>query len=78
MIEVFGADRLPRNATFADGAEIDASDLQLIRNAYAEEAVAFPWLAGDVVVVDNMQVAHGRRPFKGKLAAMSDPFRPFL
>ena len=79
LIEVFGADRLPRNATFADGAEIDASDLQLIRNAYASEAVAFPWQAGDVVVVDNMQVAHGRRPFKGKrevLAGMSDPFVP--
>lgn len=79
LIEVFGLDRLPRNATFADGAEIDASDLQLIRSAYAAEAVAFPWQAGDVVVVDNMQVAHGRRPFKGKrevLAAMSDPFVP--
>lgn len=79
LIEVFGADRVPRNATFADGTEIDASDLQLIRSAYAAEAVAFPWQAGDVVVVDNMQVAHGRRPFKGKrevLAAMSDPFVP--
>lgn len=77
LIEVFGADQLPRNAMYGDGTEIDASDLQTIRNAFVAEAVVFPWQAGDVVLVDNMQVAHGRRAFKGKrevLAAMSDPF----
>lgn len=77
LTEVFGADQLPRNTTYGDGTEIDASDLQAIRNAFVAEAVVFPWEAGDVVVVDNMQVAHGRRAFKGKrevLAAMSDPY----
>ena len=77
MVEVFGADQLPRNTTYGDGTVIDASDLQAIRNAFVAEATVFPWEAGDVVVIDNMQVAHGRRAFKGKrevLAAMSDPY----
>lgn len=77
LIEVFGIDQLPRNATYGDGTEINVSDLQTVRNAFVAEAVVFSWQAGDVVVVDNMQVAHGRRAFKGRrevLAAMSDPY----
>lgn len=39
------------------------------------EEVAFPWQPGDVLVVDNMLVSHGRRPFSGErriLVAMSE------
>jgi hypothetical protein len=33
------------------------------------------WVAGDVLLIDNVLVAHGRRPFEGSrrvLVAMSD------
>jgi alpha-ketoglutarate-dependent taurine dioxygenase len=58
-------DEPPRNAYFGDGSSIEDCDLENIRAAYAAETVAFPWQKGDVLVVDNMLVAHGRRPYRG-------------
>lgn len=40
-----------------------------------ELAVDGPWRAGDLMLIDNVLVAHGRRPFEGArrvLVAMSD------
>ncbi|MEO0946930.1 MAG: TauD/TfdA family dioxygenase, partial [Cyanobacteria bacterium J06641_5] len=70
-------DRWPRNAYFGDGGEIPAETLAAIRDAFAEETVLFPWQAGDVLLLDNMLAAHGRRPFTGPrrvLAGMADPY----
>jgi alpha-ketoglutarate-dependent taurine dioxygenase len=61
----FAEDELPRNAMFGDGTALDAADLAEIRAAYAAEEIAFGWRAGDVLVVDNIQFAHGRRPYCG-------------
>jgi alpha-ketoglutarate-dependent taurine dioxygenase len=66
LIETFGRDRVPRHATFGDGSEISAAELEKVRNAFKESSIAFPWNAGDVLVLDNMQFAHGRRPFRGQ------------
>jgi hypothetical protein len=77
MLEVFGPDRLPRNSFFGDGRTIGDEDLAQVRRAFAAEAIAQPWQAGDVLVLDNMQVAHGRRPYSGKrevLVSMSNPY----
>jgi alpha-ketoglutarate-dependent taurine dioxygenase len=77
MLEVFGPDGLPRNSFFGNGRVIDDGDLTHVRNAFAAEAIAFPWQAGDVLLLDNMQVSHGRRPYSGKrevLVSLSDPY----
>jgi len=74
VIELFG-DRVPRHATYGDGEEIAAADLERVRDAFRRHEVSFPWQAGDVLLLDNMQVAHGRRPFSGPrtvLAALLD------
>ncbi len=79
LAQVLGPDRLPRNAYFGDGGEIDASDLAAVRRVFQEEAVTFPWEVGDVLLLDNMLVAHGRRPFRGErkvVAALLDPSAP--
>lgn len=78
LIEAFGKDGLPRDAHYGDGRPIEASVLEEIRAAYDEESVAFPWEPGDLLMVDNMLVAHGRRPFRGErkiLVAMAEPHR---
>jgi alpha-ketoglutarate-dependent taurine dioxygenase len=76
LIDMFGADRLPRNAVFGDGGAIERSDLQHVRDAFRSHAVDVEWRRGDVLLLDNMRVAHGRRTYVGQrrvLAALLDP-----
>jgi alpha-ketoglutarate-dependent taurine dioxygenase len=61
----FGADRLPRHATYGDHSEIPVSDILRIHRAFKENEILFQWKRGDVLWLDNMQVAHGRRSYKG-------------
>jgi len=58
-------DELPRNTYFHDGSPIPVEMLTRIRAAYADELVAVPWHAGDVMLIDNLLAAHGRQPYRG-------------
>jgi alpha-ketoglutarate-dependent taurine dioxygenase len=55
----------PRNAFFGDGSEIDEAALNHIRAVYDSEMMTFSWQRGDVLVLDNMLTAHGRKPYRG-------------
>lgn len=73
----FNEEDLPNNTYYGDGSPIEPSVLDEIRDAYLQEAVVFPWLKGDLLMVDNMLVAHGRAPFtepRKILVAMADPY----
>lgn len=65
LLAEFGEDGLPRNSCYGDGSAIEADVLDEIRTAFAKASVVFPWEEGDVTMLDNMLVAHGRRPFSG-------------
>jgi amino acid adenylation domain-containing protein len=68
---------LPSHTFYGDGSPIEASVLDEIREAYRREQVAFSWQEGDILMLDNMLVAHGREPFTGPrkiVVAMSEPF----
>ena len=65
LVQAVGEADLPRNVYFGDGAPIDDASLEPIRAAYRDTAIAFPWQAGDVLMLDNLLVAHGRNPFTG-------------
>lgn len=65
IYSTFAEEDLPRNAYFGDGSPIDASILDEIRAIYQEEAIVFPWHNGDILLLDNMLSAHGRRPYSG-------------
>lgn len=65
LLKVFGANRLPRQTYYGDGGEFTADELTAMRTAFQRASLTFPWMAGDILLLDNMQFAHGRRPFKG-------------
>jgi alpha-ketoglutarate-dependent taurine dioxygenase len=69
-------DDLPSHACYGDGAAIEPDVLDEVRAAYDAATICEPWQPGDLVLLDNMLVAHGRRPFTGArtiIAAMADP-----
>jgi alpha-ketoglutarate-dependent taurine dioxygenase len=66
LLSAFAKEDLPRNVYFADGSEIDAEMVDVILKVYEQQAVAFSWHAGDVLLIDNMLTAHGRNPFTGE------------
>jgi alpha-ketoglutarate-dependent taurine dioxygenase len=65
LLDQFGEDNLPSNTYYGDGGRIEPSSLAAIREAYSREAVCAPWRRGDVLLVDNLLVAHGRQPYTG-------------
>ncbi|HET6231637.1 MAG TPA: TauD/TfdA family dioxygenase [Longimicrobiaceae bacterium] len=66
LVETFGEDGVPRNTFYGDGTPIEPEALAAIRGAYDRVEVAFPWEKEDVLMIDNMAVAHARTPFKGE------------
>ncbi|WP_431930520.1 TauD/TfdA family dioxygenase [Micromonospora sp. RP3T] len=74
LARVIPADELPQSVTFADGSPIPDTYVEQVRDRGLELAVDVDWHAGDVLLIDNVLVGHGRRPFTGKrrvLVAMS-------
>jgi alpha-ketoglutarate-dependent taurine dioxygenase len=77
MSQTFAEEDFPRNSCYGDGSAFEETELDEIRDAFQQETVVFEWRAGDVLVLDNMLLSHGRTPYKGKrrvLAAMCDPY----
>jgi alpha-ketoglutarate-dependent taurine dioxygenase len=76
LLATVGEEYLPRHTYHGDGSPIRDEDLDQVRRAYAEAAIEFDWKQGDVLLLDNMLTAHGRRPFRGPrkiLVAMAEP-----
>ncbi|HEX6810009.1 MAG TPA: TauD/TfdA family dioxygenase [Planctomycetota bacterium] len=78
LVDVYGADGLPFSTRFGDGSAIGADVVHLINDAYEANAATEPWQSGDLMLVDNIRMAHARERFEGQrevLVAMSDPVK---
>jgi len=53
------------HCTHADGTPIAAADMDAVREAIWKNMVFFKWRRGDVLVIDNFAVSHGRMPYAG-------------
>jgi alpha-ketoglutarate-dependent taurine dioxygenase len=76
LIDACGPDELPYDTCFGDGSPISAEVVKTIRAALAAETDRFSWQEGDMLIVDNMAVGHGRAPYEGErkvLVAMTEP-----
>ncbi|MCZ1006983.1 TauD/TfdA family dioxygenase [Streptomyces lydicus] len=59
------ADQRPWNVTLADGSAILTEEVTQICESAARATVDIPWGRGDLLLLDNVALAHGRRPFTG-------------
>lgn len=59
------AEQLPMHCTDCHDRELDPADLEHLRDVIWRNMVVFPWRVGDVVVIDNFAVSHGRMPYRG-------------
>lgn len=76
LLAEFNEEDLPYNTYYGDGFPIEPRVLDVLRAAYQNEKIVFPWRKGDVLILDNMSVAHGRMPYAGErkiLAGMAEP-----
>lgn len=65
LASLFGPGDLPRNVLFGDGFPILDDLVRHVQDVYDRVALVFPWERGDVLLIDNMRVAHARNPFEG-------------
>ncbi|MBX9785780.1 MAG: TauD/TfdA family dioxygenase [Alphaproteobacteria bacterium] len=66
LIKELGEDNIPRNASYGNGEPFEADVLDHIRDAYEKEKIKFKWQKGDIMILDNILMAHGREPYKGE------------
>lgn len=77
-VEVIGAERVEVNARvyadrpgplvcqYGDGSPIDEDDIRSLYPRLDAVTVGFPWQHGDVMIIDNLNTAHGREPYTGR------------
>lgn len=58
-------EELPMYGSFGDGSKISREAIGEIRSAVESRISLTPWKTGDLLMVDNVLVCHGRMPFKG-------------
>jgi hypothetical protein len=65
LVGAFGADGLPFQTWLGDGSPITADEIAAIQAAQDAVTVEIPLEAGDLLIVDNVGMATGRRAFDG-------------
>lgn len=64
MGKLFKEEDLPRNVYFGDGSILPDELAKKTEALCWKHSTAFPWQQGDVLLVDNMLVAHARLPYQ--------------
>jgi alpha-ketoglutarate-dependent taurine dioxygenase len=63
--DLYEPDALPRDARYGDGEPIPDEDIEQVLAAAKRCAIDVDLEAGDLLVLDNLRVAHGRLAFRG-------------
>jgi alpha-ketoglutarate-dependent taurine dioxygenase len=65
LAELFDPQDMPRGAYYGDGTPFPDEEMDLVRTAFDTTMYAFPWVEGDLMIVNNILVSHGRKPYTG-------------
>jgi hypothetical protein len=78
MYEVLSKEgNLPFCTYYGDGTSIELDVVKAIADAYDKAKISFSWIKGDLLLLDNMLMAHGRNSYEGErkiLVAMNEPY----
>lgn len=66
LIRELGEENIPRNASYGNGEPMELEVLEHIREVYNLEKINFKWHKGDIMILDNVLMAHGRETYKGE------------
>lgn len=66
LLDSLGEQNIPRNAFYGDHSPIELDVLAHIREIYDQEKVKFIWQKNDIMILDNILVAHGRETYTGE------------
>lgn len=65
-LQYYGPSRpLPFGVTYGDGESIDPKDIEPLYEVTEQIQVAIPWQKGDIYLLDNILMGHGRNTFSG-------------
>jgi len=76
LTDVYGPDGLPFDTATGDGAPVTAEVVAAVNAVYDRFTAGEPWQAGDVLVVDNLRMAHAREAYEGDreiVVVLGDP-----
>jgi len=76
FLRQYGQLNLPHNTYYGDGSAFRVEEMQHIREVYHANSFSFDWQPGDLLVLDNMSIGHGREPYRGErkvVVSMADP-----
>lgn len=65
LSSIVDEENFPRNVYYGDGSPIEDSVIGYVKDLYDRLAVSFPWQERDLLMLNNMLVAHSRNPFTG-------------
>ncbi|MDQ0869414.1 alpha-ketoglutarate-dependent taurine dioxygenase [Arthrobacter sp. V1I9] len=80
LVDVYGADGLPFNTRFGNGEPIGKDIVALLNDVYEANTLRTPWESGDLMLVDNIRMAHSREAYEGPrevLVGMAEPRNVF-
>ena len=66
LLSMMKEEDLPRNVYYGDGSPIEDSVMEYLSDLYGKLAVSFAWREHDVLMLNNMLVAHSRNSFVGE------------
>jgi alpha-ketoglutarate-dependent taurine dioxygenase len=79
LLKAYKEEDLPYNTYYGDGSPIEEEVVRHIMGAYEKGKIKFQWKEGDILMLDNMSVAHAREPYVGErriIVAMAEPYSP--